>query len=71
MSLTSPYVDHLPIFPNLDYSPISEDRIERTVERMFDRADATLLAGKATQDQYNKWTARLADWADEQYRKIA
>lgn len=66
----SPYGAHLPLFPCLDYQPISEQRIERTVERLFDRADLALMDGRATQAEYDRWSARCSQWADEQYPKI-
>lgn len=68
--MESPYGLHLPIFPCLDYRPITEDRIERVVERLVDRADAALLDGRATQRQYDAWQKALRDWADEQRPKI-
>lgn len=56
-----------PMFPTF-YSHPSEDRIERTVERLVDRADAQFLAGKMTQAQYDSWHRQLQIWADLQYR---
>lgn len=67
--MESPYGMHLPIFPCLDYLPITEDRIERTLERLFDRADNALMTGQATQEQYDAWSKRAGEWADEQYAK--
>ena len=53
----------LPMFP-LKPSGASEDMIERMVERMVDLADALYMSGRATTDQYNRWNARLNEWAD-------
>ena len=68
--MESPYGDYLPIFPCLDYQPITEDRIERTIERLYNRADAALMNDKATQAQYDAWTKVLNNWADKQYQAI-
>lgn len=61
MTITSPYGDHLPIFPTL-YGKLSEDRLERIVERLVDRADHHFLAGRATQAQYDAWMKALDRW---------
>ncbi|MCP3472340.1 hypothetical protein NLM33_18660 [Bradyrhizobium sp. CCGUVB1N3] len=47
--LDSPYGMHLPIFPACDIDKPTEDRLERIIERLMDRADKALLSGKATQ----------------------
>ena len=60
-----PYGEHLPIFPMFHSAP-SEDRLERVIERLVDRADWAWLAGKATDAQYDAWHKRLDEWADEQ-----
>lgn len=62
----SPYGDHLPIFPMLN-APYTEERIERAVERLVDRADTAFMAGKATQEQYDAWNAALNKWANRQH----
>lgn len=69
MTIESPYGDHLPIFPYLGYAPVSESRIERVVESLFNCADNALMTGKATQEQYDAWSKQLNKWADEQYGK--
>jgi hypothetical protein len=61
--MQSPYGDHLPMFPTF-YDRPSEDKLERTIERLTDRADAAFMAGKATQAQYDAWTRALSNWAD-------
>lgn len=70
----NPYGLHLPLFPML-YSwasnPITEDRIERTVERVIDRADIALMEGKATQDQYDRWNVALNSWVRGLYAQLA
>lgn len=65
-TIKSPYGIHLPIFPLLSYDRPTEAQIERAVERLVDRADAVLMAGNATQAQYDAWFARLNQWASEQ-----
>ena len=62
----NPYGKHLPIFPTFHDTP-TEDQIERTVERLFDRADAALMSNRATQSQYDAWGAALNGWAEDQY----
>lgn len=67
----TPYGRHLPLFPTL-YSrpdfPLTEDRIEREVERLVDRADAAFMAGKATQAEYDAWNIALNRWARQMYQ---
>lgn len=61
----NPYGAHLPIFPTFFPTPgnsLTEDRIERTVERLVDKADAAFIAGKATQAQYDRWNVALNAW---------
>ena len=62
----------LPIFPTLyDYpNPITAERIERQVERLTDIADRRYLAGKATTEQYDRWTKALSGWADKYYAQV-
>jgi hypothetical protein len=45
--------------------PITEDRIERAVERLVTAADRVFLAGGATQQQYDRWNVALDTWANE------
>lgn len=70
----NPYGLHLPLFPML-YSwasnPLTEDRIERTVERVIDRADIALMEGKATQEQYDRWNVALNSWVRGLYAQLA
>ena len=54
----------LPLFPSFTQTP-SEERLEREVERLMDRADMRFLAGKATQTQYDRWIKALDKWAKE------
>ncbi len=68
--LKSRYGDHLPIFPCLDYAPLSEERIESVCERLVDRADKELSSGRATIGEYDYWSAALDDWCEEQYDKL-
>jgi hypothetical protein len=58
----SPYGSSLPVFPCF-YDKPSEDRLERCIERLTDRADASLLAGKSTQAQYDAWVKALDNWS--------
>jgi hypothetical protein len=65
MTTLEPYGRHLPLFPHIyDCRPITENALERMIERLMDRADAALLDNRATQDQYNSWVAALNQWAN-------
>lgn len=55
----------LPVFPTL-YGMVTEERIERNVERLMDSADHLFMAGKATQAQYDAWVKALDAWAAAQ-----
>jgi hypothetical protein len=68
--MSEPYGRHLPIFPCLDYAPLTDARIERAAERLVDRADALFMSGDATLDQYDAWFKRLNEWIDEQYAAV-
>lgn len=57
----------LPMFPAL-YGDVSEERIERAVERIIDVADHVFLNGGATQAQYDAWMRALDAWATKLYR---
>jgi len=65
-----PYGRYLPIFPNLGYAKLTDDRIERAAERLVDRADALFMSGDTTLDQYDAWFKRLNEWIDEQYAAV-
>jgi hypothetical protein len=58
---------NLPIFPTLrDYPhPITEDRIERAVERLTDVADHLFMTGGVNQQQYDRWVIALENWAND------
>jgi len=43
---------------------MTEDQIERRVERMMDHYDRLLLNGDISQDTYNKGVLELIIWAD-------
>ncbi len=53
----------LPLFPSFTQKP-NDERLEREVERLMDRADVRFLAGKATQTQYDAWIKALDNWAN-------
>ena len=48
---------------------LTEEQIERRVERMVDHLDRIYFAGQITEDNYNKSMRELRDWADIQSRK--
>lgn len=45
---------------------LTEDRIERRVERATDALDARLIAGRLTQEEYDREIKALDQWATEQ-----
>lgn len=47
--------------------PLSEDRIERMVERMTDRLDARFMAGDFEREDYDRRSREVGDWATRQY----
>jgi hypothetical protein len=47
---------------------MTEDQIERRVERYIDHLDRVFMAGEMTQDNYDKAMREILDWADIQYR---
>ena len=59
----------LPVFPTV-YRTLTSEQIEIHAERLMDRADARFMAGKATQAQYDRWTAALHDWVDGLYAQF-
>jgi hypothetical protein len=42
---------------------MTEDQVERAVERMFDALDARLMAGKLSQAEYDAEGMKIARWA--------
>lgn len=47
---------------------MTEDQIERTVERMTDNADRLFMSGTIDQTTYDAKMRDIATWADKQYR---
>lgn len=45
---------------------MSEEQVEESVERMTNRLDARLMAGKLSQADYDKAIRDLSHWADAQ-----
>ena len=48
---------------------MTEDQIERRVERMMDHLDRVYLNGGMTQDDYDKAVRDLNEWSKHEYRK--
>jgi hypothetical protein len=46
---------------------MTEEQIERAVERATDRLDARLMNGTLTQAEYDAAIKELSDWADKAY----
>jgi hypothetical protein len=49
---------------------LTEDQIERIVERETDRLDKALMKGVLTQEEYDREIIVLDKWASQQYRDI-
>ena len=49
---------------------MTEDQIERRVERRVDILDSALMSGRLTQAEYDDEMKRLHNWADDQYRVL-
>jgi hypothetical protein len=47
---------------------MTEDQIERRVEREMDKLDGRLMNGLLSQDDYNRNAANLNRWAEQQYK---
>jgi hypothetical protein len=50
---------------------MTEDQIERAVERKVDALDAIFMAGTITQTEYDSRMRDISDWADRQYAATA
>ena len=46
---------------------LTEDQIERMVERQIDRLDRHLLTNQISQEQYDRDIVSLDKWASQQY----
>jgi hypothetical protein len=51
-------------------SPMTEDQIERHVERMVDRLDRRFLNSSMSQAEYDSEMKQVSLWADAEYRFI-
>lgn len=47
--------------------PMTEDQIERIVERETDRLDARFMTGKIDQEEYDREIVILDKWASQQF----
>lgn len=48
---------------------MTEDQIERRVERIMDSLDARLMSGCLSQSDYDQEVKRLRAWAERQYQE--
>lgn len=48
---------------------MTEDQIERKVERYIDHLDRVFLNGDMTQDNYDKAIREIHEWAETKYRE--
>lgn len=49
---------------------MTEDHIERIVERTMNQLDKLLLTNEMTQDEYDQEVRELDQWAREMYRNL-
>lgn len=49
---------------------LTEDQIERRVQRFMDHIDRVYLGGKMTNDDYTKAVKELTHWADAKYNEL-
>jgi hypothetical protein len=47
---------------------MTEDQIERRVERFIDKIDHAFLIGELSQSEYDELTRRISRWADVELR---
>jgi hypothetical protein len=47
---------------------LTEEQIERMVERQIDRLDRHLLSNQITQEQYDRDIVALDKWSSQQYQ---
>jgi hypothetical protein len=47
---------------------MTEDQIERAVERTTDAIDAQYMAGKLSESEYKDKLSKLDQWAEREYR---
>jgi len=52
------------------HGDVTETKIERAVERAFDRADAQLMRGELTQDQYDDLSDQIGNDANRLYQQF-
>jgi hypothetical protein len=48
---------------------MTEDQIERAVERQFDSLNAQLMNGSLTQSRYDAASKRISRWAELEYAR--
>jgi uncharacterized membrane protein len=51
------------------FGEVTEEKIERAVERAFDKTDAMLARGELTQDEYDAASDQIGNEADALYRQ--
>ena len=49
-------------------SAMTEDQIERRVERMVDRLDKQYMGGEITEKEYSLQMRLISSWADTMYK---
>lgn len=50
--------------------PVTEDHLERIVQRTMNQLDKLLLTNEMTQDEYDQEVRELDQWAREMYRNL-
>jgi hypothetical protein len=67
----SPKQGRRPAKPQKGNPTMTEDQIERHIEKCVDRYDAAFMARRIDQKAYDTLHSELNAWADNQYRLLA
>ena len=49
---------------------MTEDQIERVIEKNIDKLDKALMRGKITEDEYDREIIRLERWGEQQQKYL-
>lgn len=56
----------LPNFPEIN-ERITEEQLERIIEKLIDAADKLLMNNSVNQEEYNEWFKQLRKWENSLY----
>ena len=57
-----------PMLPTFFAQRISDEQFERMIEKRVDSADALLMAGKVSQEDYDARMRQINTWSDDTYK---